>query len=363
MPTTDPYPGSGRESTSTPLPTSTPEQEQRRPTITPSVTPSEINATPTQVLLTATALPLLTTLPYSETQVVSNAPIQQLVWSQNEDQLSLATSRGLYLYNAENLKIISILDSSSFVLSTQLAFNDEIAISGGNDGVIRWWNLETKGYLGALRGNFLGVPHLKVPFFGAFLVSGGDDAGVRIWDIANFYNLGVASVELRYTFRDSVTRITDLDVSPNGDLVAATSQKHVHVWNPQTGELLKTFRQPEGWYNAVAFSSNSQTMVTAYEGKKLEFWDTFTWERKKFIPLSGTVKALAYSPDGFYLAIGFEDSRVQIWDMRTMLLRAELNNPNGFTNLVFNPMGSRLATSNNKGTLRIWDLAPLFRIE
>lgn len=142
-------------------------------------------------------------------------------------------------------------------------------------------------------------------------------------------------------------------------MIAASSNQHVHIWNPLTGELLRTIRQPTGWYTALTFSPDSQTLMTAYDGRRLEFWDTFTWERTKFLPLNGEVRVLTYSSNGNLFAIGFEDGRIQIWNAQNKWLLADLSGHNDLTSMAFSPSGDQLATSSENGTIRIWDLSML----
>jgi hypothetical protein len=359
--TDDPYPGPAATATPRPTATATSQDEKPTPTLTPSpttqVTAPGLPTAPIQP--TSTVVPIITTLAYSETLVVANGSVNQVIWSQDDSTLVLATSKGLYLYDAATLKKQRVFDPGASILSTRLTANDGLLVTGGVDGTIRWWDLATTGYLGSLSDHLLGVVRLDLPDFGNFLASASDDATVRVWDISTLYNLGADSVRLLFTFRDPVTRVMDLDVNPDGQMVAAASQQHVHIWNSQSGALLRTISQPLGWYTALTFSPDSQVLTTAYDGRRLEFWNTLTWERIKFIPLTGPVQTLACSPDGFFLVVGFEDGRIQIWDVRSKLLRADLIGYPGLTSLDFNALGNRLATSSADGSIRIWDLTLL----
>ena len=356
----NPYPGPDATATPQPTPTATFQAAQPSPTLTPSPTVQAAapNLTPTSLLPTPTAIPVISTLAYSDT-LVMNGSVNQVVWSQDDSTLVLATSKGLYLYDAEKLKKQSVLDPGASILSTRLAINDTLVVTGGSDAEIRWWDMATQGYLGAFSEHLLGVVRLDLPSFGNILATGSDDATVQVWDISTLYNLGADSAQRLFTFRDPVTRVMDLDVSPDGQMLAAASQQHVHIWNPQSGTLQRIISQPVGWYTALAFSPDNQVLTTAYDGRRLEFWNTLTWARIKFIPLSEPVKALAYNPDGLLLAVGYEDGCIQIWDVRSKRLRADLVGQPELTSLAFSALGDRLATSGADGRIRIWDLAPL----
>ena len=356
-----PYPGPGATATINPTNTPTPGGAEP-PTATSTLMPTLQLTTPATTPTAAPPLPSVTgtlqpveTLPFSQVLVLAGGSVNQVSWSADGGSLALATSKGLYLYDAENLEKKAIFDAGNAIISSQFAFDDFALVTGGADATIRWWEVATQRYLGELTGHLFGVVRLGLPSFGNFLVSGSDDATVRVWDI----NQGLDSDGLLFIFRDSVTRVTDLDVTANGNMVAASSQRHVHIWQPLTGELYKTLSQPEGWYTALAFSPDDQTLVTAYDGRRLEFWDTVTWRRLKFISLSAPVRSLAYSPDGRLLAIGYEDGRIQIREAHSKALLADLPGHPGLNSAAFNADSTQLATGSSNGTLRVWDVSQI----
>jgi len=282
--------------------------------------------------------------------VISDGVVNQAIWSQDALTLTLATSDGLYLVDAETLQHKRIIDEGASILSVTYAFNDGLIASGGGDATIRWWDPESGEYHGVLQGHLLGVIRLIYSDSAAFLVSASDDATVRVWDYDD---------SPMHTFRDPVTRVMDLAVSPNGQIVAAASNRHVHIWDPITGELLQTIRQPSGWYTALTISPDGQTLMMAYDGRRLEFWNALTLEPNTFLPLDGAVRVLTYSPNGNLFAIGFEDGRIQIWNAQNEILLADLLGHNDLTSLAFSPFDDQFVTSSEDGTIRIWDLSPL----
>ncbi len=64
--------------------------------------------------------------------------------------------------------------------------------------------------------------------------------------------------------------------SADGKLLATTSiDKSTRVWNPQTGQLLRTFDQPNPVYR-VAFSPDSRTLATMDSKGIIRLWDACT---------------------------------------------------------------------------------------
>jgi WD40 repeat protein len=280
---------------------------------------------------------------------ILDGSVHQVIWLDDESDLALATSNGLYLYQLSG-NGPQILDAGAPVISVAYIPDDGWVIGGGLDALIRIWDESTGKFITYLSGHLLGVIRLSYAQAANFLASASDDATVRIWD---------SNGNLMYTLRGPITRVVDMAFSSNGRLVAAASHQHTHIWDSGTGELSHIISQPMGWYTAAAFSPDSRVLATAYDGRRLELWDTVTWERIEIIPLSAAVRSLAYSPDGRMLAVGYESGRIQIWDAYYDFLLADFAGHPKLTSMTFNPYDDQLATSSAEGTIRVWDIAPL----
>ena len=108
------------------------------------------------------------------------------------------------------------------------------AVSGGDDGTVRVWDLEAGTVLHALTGHDGGVWAVAVSADGRRAVSGGDDGTVRVWDLE--------AGTLLYTLTGHDGRVSAVAVSADGRrAVSGCHDRTVRVWDLTQGAELASF--------------------------------------------------------------------------------------------------------------------------
>jgi WD40 repeat protein len=90
----------------------------------------------------------------------------------------------------------------------------------------------------------------------------------------------------------------------------------IRLWNPRSGELLRTLTGHSGEVKSVAISPDGQTLVSGSADKTIKIWRLDTGELLQTLTdHSGAVNSVALSPDGQLLASGSSDKTVKIWQV------------------------------------------------
>jgi WD40 repeat protein len=230
-----------------------------------------------------------------------------------------------------------------------VAFSPDGALlaTGGQDDIIRLWDLETGNEVKTLDGGTSNVAVKRLAFSpdGAWLASktGGE---IRLWDMVT----GERQPVRTFTRANSVS---NLAFSPDGKTLASGREDDtVTVWDVRTRQRRAVFSGHESVVRNVAFLPDGKTLVSSAE--RVKAWDLETGE--EVATWEGPVWSLALSPDGQTLAIG-GDHDVAIVDMTTKReVRVLRGYADGWSNLVFSSDGSTLAAG--KGNLVLmWDVA------
>lgn len=184
---------------------------------------------------------------------------------------------------------------------------------------------------------------------GTGIVTASYGGTARIWDIG-------LSHELLTIYQDGAV---DLDISPDGSRLAATSYYGpTWIWEAESGELLHTLAGTDAG-GQLEFSPDGKLLATGSygAGAMARIWDVETGQ--ELMTLSGHedgVNNLAFSPDGNYLATTGADNIVNIWDVRSGLLVTTIDSQieDGNGAIDFSPDGNRLAISGIR-IIEIWN--------
>jgi WD40 repeat protein/DNA-binding SARP family transcriptional activator len=152
--------------------------------------------------------------------------------------------------------------------------------------------------------------------------------------------------------------------SPDGELIAATSEGTARVWEATTGTLRHSLRGHNGLVHGVAWSPDSSRLVTGGSDGTARVWEIGSdgaLERWSFAAqeLKSGVVGVAFSSDGSRVMAGDAGlSAVNVWDLG-MSGDAEWANRSapGFPGAEFMPDGRSVVTASSasEGAVTIWD--------
>jgi WD40 repeat protein/DNA-binding SARP family transcriptional activator len=197
----------------------------------------------------------------------------------------------------------------------------------------------------------------------------------------------------------SGTSVWEIEVSPDGELIAAAGDDAARVWDAVTGEELFAHRyeggigvgwspdsallalgrsdgvrivdrfgrrvadleEPGFWVSAARFSPDGRLLAAAHiphgrdnwSAMHLNIWD---WERETVVTRIGTQAwTLAFDPGGDRIAVAGDSGRAEIYDVAGGRKLGHTGETGSVEAIAYSPDGSHLTTVGPDGTVRLWD--------
>lgn len=193
------------------------------------------------------------------------------------------------------------------------------------------------------------------------LVSGGEDGLILFWNIeTGEIDHQIDASQLPDATAGEVNNVWNIQFSPdNLTFAVATEDGLVRLFDSATYEVLQTFRGHEEGVLTIAFTNDGTQLVSGSLDSTVRVWDIATgMMQNELLGHNGRVTSLDVSPDGQFVVTGSSDTTTRLWDLQS---GEELRRFEGHTDWVngvsFNAEGTLAVSGSNDGGVRVWRIA------
>ncbi|MFG3280404.1 WD40 repeat domain-containing serine/threonine protein kinase [Streptomyces sp. NPDC048111] len=246
-------------------------------------------------------------------------------------------------------------DASPSSFHLDVSADGRTAVTGGDDGDVRAWDVRTGRCLRTLTGHTAAIRSVRITADGRYCASVEYDHVLRVWDLSDGRCLrtirttgsldwaAVSAAEGIAVGTESAPR----DGVPGVDVV---------VWDLRRHEARLRLHGALGQFPRAELSPDGRwVLVAGYRDCGARLWDTRTGECAQ--TLAGAYVnpwALCFDPGLGLAAITDHRGTVDIWDLRTARRIRTLCSP--VRSLALASDGARLLTGGHDGAVRLWDL-------
>jgi WD40 repeat protein len=168
------------------------------------------------------------------------------------------------------------------------------------------------------------------------------------------------SGQLLRRIRGRVGRVLSVAFSPNGAVLAVGDEEIVRLWDPRTGLLLQDLSgHARGDIRGVAFTPDSQTVLSCSSDQTVRGWDVTTGRQTRVLSCKEGAASIAITPDGHLTVAGTRDGRVYGWSSDTGAEKFMFEvGKQGLTCVSVSADGQWVASGTND-KLKVWKIADL----
>lgn len=227
------------------------------------------------------------------------------------------------------------------------------ALTAGDDGIIRIWDLATGTLVRRLDGHTAKIVDVALTDDGRTAASASWDRSVRLWDLTS----GKPGPVIKgHTSPVNAVAFTE---GGDGRILTGGYDGTIRLWE-RDGTPVRTVYS-HGWgINRLAVLPDPNLVLFGALNGTAGVVDVAAGEiRKDLKPHEGPVLAIALTPDRGLAATGGGDGAIHLWSTQDWELKEEYTNPYGpVWGLAFAPGGERLYYCGLDDFVTMWQVKP-----
>ncbi|HWP31477.1 MAG TPA: hypothetical protein VNK96_07130 [Fimbriimonadales bacterium] len=179
-------------------------------------------------------------------------------------------------------------------------------LTGGSDGLVKVWNINTGGQIAEwLPGNY---PYDMDFSPQGTLLAVATNGGITIMNPSN-------GVVIRY-ITGHAKKVNEIEFTPDGNfIVSASDDGTCKLWDVNTGAVIRTFTGHSGAVYSMDLSPNGKKLISCGADNTVRIWDVSTGAQKALYDYEtgagfGGVYSVHFGKDEFQFAFGRADGTV-----------------------------------------------------
>ena len=292
--------------------------------------------------------------------------LYQTAYSPDSKTLIQIASGAGDLY-ADHIELIRILDSESgaliqtivgpdqktnYIIHALYSPNSDEFASRQDDYSIWIFSMRERKALRIIKDQKYGVSTISYSPDGKILASGSYAGPIQLWNPDTGENIR--------TLHGHTGSVGFIVFSRDGRYIASAGRYtgNVRIWDVETGENIQTLEGHGKYAYAAGFSADGKHVVTGSDDDILRIWNVNTGAQEQAIDGSEkSIATFAYSPDRKEISVAHNDGDIKIWSIEKETFVQTLKGHTRYIeSLTYSPDGRLLVSGSMDNTARIWDL-------
>lgn len=222
---------------------------------------------------------------------IAEKAILSLATDSKKDRVYIATKdSNILVWSLNKLKIDQKISIEDTTYAMCLNSNGKLLFTAGCNEVVYIMNTDNNEVIAELEGHEEPIRALAVTRDDHILASGGEDHILRLWNVTEKCEIGV--------LKGHDDSINSLLFSSDEIIVSAGSDKTIRIWSLSQKNCIHIITGHEDVVNSICMSSDNRYLISASSDRTVRLW---SWKDKALVTILSTlndkVTAVAISPD------------------------------------------------------------------
>ena len=293
-------------------------------------------------------------------QIGEDAEINGAKFSPDGKLIATAEKRGLARVwdGATGAFLRELRGHTASVLKIAFSPDGKYIGTGSEDTTARVWNAATGEPIKELRGHKAKIGEIAFSPDGIHVATEASDNTGRIWSLASdksFVLEGLTGPKPVIAFNHDGTLLATESAPINDGDLDADGGYSVLVFDVATGNKKLKLGGHSDYIAGVAFSGNSNAIVTYSGDRTARLWSTDGVLQAVLVGHDQSLSSASFSPDSNYVVTTSADKTVRVWDALDGTSVDVLRGHSQAVNSVaFSSNGELLITASDDQTVRVW---------
>jgi WD40 repeat protein len=267
--------------------------------------------------------------------------VYSIISFESDKIISCSKDKTIKIWNVDTGQCLKTLIAHSLAVNTIFLLANNKLASGSSDKTVKIWNLDT--YICDITLEDYNSPVFSLVEFKDYLFGGLENGDIVIWDLQTYVYIN--------TLKKHTYRTFWLLILPNGNLVSASLDHTIKIWNINNIDdpvLLRTINDHTDQVYCLKSTNNNNNLISVSRDQSIKIWDINNEFKCIFSCHNDSENFKMSILNDKYIIVGDFSDKFKLWNIENPNECKQTYSDENFQDFLVMPNGNLVITSGSK---------------